>query len=93
MIRRTGQDQEDVLGSGGWNMGRVEWTARWKRDLMDSVWTGGLCRRQTTAVSLEIRVFSNDGRAGDRPRHAGDCCVVRVLRYRLSVLRELQWSS
>jgi len=57
MIRRTGQDQEDVLGSGGWNMGRVEWTARWKRDLMDSVWTGGLCRRQTTAVSLEIRVF------------------------------------
>jgi len=24
-------------------MGRVEWTARWTKDLMDSVWTGGLC--------------------------------------------------
>jgi len=42
-IRRTGQDQEDVLGEGEWNMGRVEWTARWTKDLMDSVWTGGLC--------------------------------------------------
>jgi len=32
MIRRTGQDQEDVLGEGDWNMGRVEWTARWMVD-------------------------------------------------------------